>query len=60
MSGRHRPVGVSLSEEVLDRIDRIRGFASRSVVIENLLRDRLGMPIPPPRGIKKASPKEEE
>jgi metal-responsive CopG/Arc/MetJ family transcriptional regulator len=39
-----RPVGVSLSEEVLDMLDSKRGFAARSALIEYILRERFGMP----------------
>jgi len=38
-----KPTGVALTEELLERIDRGRAFTPRSIVIENLLRERLGM-----------------
>jgi metal-responsive CopG/Arc/MetJ family transcriptional regulator len=37
----HKAIGISLSEDVLKQIDERRGFASRSIVIDNMLRERL-------------------
>ena len=38
-----RVTGMSLSEEVLEMVDSKRGFVPRSALIENILRERLGM-----------------